>query len=126
MRGGEALRWVGFDTETFRGEVKLLASSSGRFLENGTTEQFLKFLWEEMPNLHDAGVFYNLRFDASAILRDAAKLTPDAVRSGDFVVGQYHVHHVPGKAPSQYNFVPLACLDLQVRKGTPARAASFR
>ena len=98
MRGGEALRWVGFDTETFRGRAKLLASSSGRFLENGTTESFLKFLWDEMPNLHDAGVFYNLRFDASALLRDAAKSTPDAVRSGDFVVGPYHVHHVPGKA----------------------------
>jgi hypothetical protein len=67
-------------------------------LESPTTEQSIDFIYRALPSIHDAGTFYNLRFDASAILRDIAQSDGDSVRSGDFVVGDYRVHHVPGKA----------------------------
>ena len=103
MRANEARRWVGFDCETFRGQVKLLAASDGSTIESPTTDEAITFLYEHLPHLADAGTFYNLRFDASAMLRDAALTDPKGVRSGDFVVGdrtagQYRVHNVPGKA----------------------------
>ena len=98
MRGTKAKRWVGFDTETYRGEVKLLAASNGQHIESPTTERAIDFLYRNLSSIHDAGTFYNLRFDASAILRDAAASDPEGVRSGDFTVGDYRVHHVAGKA----------------------------
>ena len=98
MRATKPRRWVGFDTETFRGQVKLLAASSGQYVESPTTEVAIDFIYRQLPSIHDAGTFYNLRFDVSAILRGAAASDPDGVRSGDFYVGNYRVHHVAGKA----------------------------
>ena len=98
MKANLPTEWVGFDCETYRGAVKLLAASSGGFIEEPTTEEAIAFLYTYLPSISHAGTFYNLRFDASAILRDAALSDPAGVRSGDFEVGRYRVHHVPGKA----------------------------
>ena len=98
MRGTKSKNWVGFDTETCLGSVKLLAASNGQYIEMPSTIQAIDFLYRQLPSIHDAGTFYNLRFDASAILRDAALSDPDNVRAGDFEAGSYQVHHVPGKA----------------------------
>ena len=98
MKATQAKRWVGFDTETFRGQVKLLAASNCHSIETPTTEAAIDFIYRQLPSIHDAGTFYNLRFDVSAILRDVAATDPTGVRSGDFIVGKYHVHHVAGKA----------------------------
>ena len=98
MRATKPRRWVGFDTETFRGQVKLLAASTGQYVESPTTEVAIDFIYRQLPSIHDAGTIYNLRFDVSAILRGAATSDPEGVRSGDFYVGNYRVHHVAGKA----------------------------
>ena len=98
MRGTRSKNWVGFDTETCLGTVKLLAASNGQYIEMPSTIQSIDFLYRQLPSIHDAGTFYNLRFDASAILRDAALSDPENVRAGDFEIGTYRVHHVPGKA----------------------------
>lgn len=61
---------VGFDTETFEGCVKLLASSTGRYIETSDTEDLFDFLYSTLENSDaDFGVFWNLGFDFGAIAK---------------------------------------------------------
>ncbi len=58
----------GFDTETFQGQVKLLACSDGAYVETDRTDDLLDFLYQ-----HGRGssynVWWNMGFDVSVILR---------------------------------------------------------
>ncbi|MHC1567536.1 MAG: DNA polymerase [Candidatus Syntropharchaeia archaeon] len=58
----------GFDTETYRGYARLICVSDGRFLYGSSIEEILDFLsyfrYENSYNF-----FYNLRYDAYAILK---------------------------------------------------------
>ena len=97
MKASFALRFVGFDTETCKGRVLVLCSPTDS-IEYPTTAQALRFIYDRIPYATGAGTFYNLRFDVSVILRDAAAEDPEGVRSGDFTHGGFRVHSVPGKA----------------------------
>ncbi len=57
----------GCDTETYRGFVKLLATSSGRFIETRETEALLQWLWTECRKTHN--VFWNVAYDLQCIMK---------------------------------------------------------
>lgn len=68
MAGGRVV--IGFDTETFEGNVKVLASSTGDYLETSDTEDLFDFLYRTLENTDaDFGVFWNLGFDFGAIAK---------------------------------------------------------
>ncbi|HEC96343.1 MAG TPA: hypothetical protein ENI59_01540, partial [Euryarchaeota archaeon] len=58
----------GFDTETYRGSVKLICEGRGRYLYDPTLEQVLEFLTHR-DYRGAINLFYNLRFDAQGILK---------------------------------------------------------
>ena len=90
--------WTGFDTETYLGGVKVLCASDGSYVENPFTADWMDFLYHHIAPNGGAGVFYNLRYDVSCLLRQVAQELPAEVRSGDFVAWGYHVHYQAGKA----------------------------
>jgi hypothetical protein len=57
----------GFDTETFRGKVKLLAGSHAQFIETPETEELLTWLWEHGKDTHN--VFWNVGYDLQCIVK---------------------------------------------------------
>ncbi len=60
---------LGFDSETFRGEVKLLACSNGNYIESHDTDELLDFLYFN-GRTAEHNVLWNIGFDISVILRD--------------------------------------------------------
>jgi len=59
---------VGWDTETYKGYVKLLANSRGEYIESMNTIELLDFLFEYGDNLYN--VFYNINYDLGSILKE--------------------------------------------------------
>ena len=58
---------VGWDTETYKGYVKLLANSEGKYIESSNTLELLDFLFENGDNQYN--VFYNINYDLGSILK---------------------------------------------------------
>jgi len=58
---------IGWDTETFKGFVKLLANSNGQYIESSNTLELLDFLFENGNNEYN--VFYNINYDLGSILK---------------------------------------------------------
>lgn len=60
------LPWRGLDTETCRGDVRLIADCEGHLLWDPTPQEKLAFLYDTTRR----GVFWNLRYDIECILKD--------------------------------------------------------
>jgi len=58
---------IGWDTETYKGYVKLLANSEGKYIESSNTLELLDFLFENGDNQYN--VFYNINYDLGSILK---------------------------------------------------------
>ena len=59
---------IGFDTETYKGYVKVLTDSKGKYLESSDTMKLLDFLYNEGKN-SDYNVFYNIEYDLGSIIK---------------------------------------------------------
>ena len=62
------MRILGFDTETFEGQVKVLACSDGSFIESSDTDSLLDFIYERGKEA-DLSVLWNIGFDVGCIVR---------------------------------------------------------
>jgi hypothetical protein len=75
----------GFDTETYEGEVKLLAFSDtdnkSGYIETNNTVELLDFLYENGKD-SQYNVFYNLSFDVSVILKEYINKDAPEIRGG--------------------------------------------
>jgi len=56
------------DTETYKGNVFLIADSDGRFLDEITPDSVIKFLFHKKYQ-NSTNFFYNLGYDADVILK---------------------------------------------------------
>lgn len=87
----------GFDTETYKGNVKLITSSDN-YKEPKTFADLLNFLWYNGKELN---FFYNLGFDFSVILKSYLLENPDMAKSVReiryFEFDDYKVSFVPNK-----------------------------
>ena len=93
----KAQEWVGLDTETTDGWVRVLATSEEEFIESRDSADLIDFIYQRLgPDR--PGVFYNLKYDAGCILKTAAMLDGAGVRSKEFTVGGYRIKLIPGKA----------------------------
>jgi len=84
-----------FDTETYRGNVKVVTCSDGAWLEPSYPLQVLDFLWR---HAREANFFFNIAFDAGAILKPF--LADHAFEDGVLEVPPYTVRYVNGKGMS--------------------------
>ena len=57
----------GFDTETYKGYVKVLTTSDNEYIESSNTIELLNFLFDKGNN--DYNVFYNIEYDLGSILK---------------------------------------------------------
>jgi hypothetical protein len=93
----------GYDTETYKGNVKLLACSDGSYIETNEAEKLLDFLSGKGKG-SDYNVFYNVAFDFSAIMKDFLLKNTQKMREqfkagqrSDYFVGKYHVKSIDTK-----------------------------
>ena len=107
---------VGFDTETYKGYVKVLTNSNGDFLESSDTLELLNFLFDKGNN--DYNLFYNIEYDLGSIIKEYVVKNGDslhkqfyekikAVQIGipnvedesgySFTIEQYHIVYLSGK-----------------------------
>ncbi len=59
---------IGFDTETFKGYVKVLANSNGAFIETSDSIELLDWLWHN-STINGYNVFYNINYDLASIIK---------------------------------------------------------
>lgn len=88
----------GFDTETSRGNIFLIADSEGSFLDDITPESVLEFLFSK--RYHNSWNFlYNLGYDAEVILKLLGKELNRYKRTGHLVFefDKYKLTYIPGK-----------------------------
>ena len=107
---------VGFDTETYKGYVKVLTNSNGDFLESSDTLELLNFLYDKGNN--DYNLFYNIEYDLGSIIKEYVVKNGDSLHkqfydrlkaiqigipnvedeSGySFTIEQYHIVYLTGK-----------------------------
>jgi hypothetical protein len=92
----------GLDTETYRGNVFLIADSDGRFLDDITIDNILSFLFHKKYQ-GSWNFFYNIDYDAGSIL----KLLPKNIlelykqkRQLRFEYKKFKIHYIPKKCLS--------------------------
>ncbi len=61
------MKIIGWDTETYKGFVKVLTNSEGQFLESSDTIELLNFLF--FNSKADYNVFFNIGYDLGSILK---------------------------------------------------------
>jgi len=87
------------DTETYKGDIFLIADSDGRFLDKIMPKSVISWLFSK--KYHGAwNFFYNLSYDAEVILK---LLGPElnryrSTRKLDFWYENYHLEYFPGKS----------------------------
>ena len=74
---------IGFDTETYKGYVKVLTDSNGKYLESSDTLELLDFLYNEGKN-SDYNVFYNIEYDLGSIIK------PYVIENGERLHKQFY------------------------------------
>jgi len=84
-----------FDTETFRGNIKVITCSDGAWLEPGRPIDVLDFLWHHGKSIN---FFYNIAFDVGAILKPF--LTEYSMKDGVLEVPPYTLKYINGKGMS--------------------------
>ncbi len=102
-RGRVPIVWKGYDTETFKGYVKILCASDGQCIEPNVEEytvQLLNWLWSKGD-----GFFFNIEYDLAAILKPWILKNRKNVDKDkyDYVIGDFQVRHYPNKAFSIKN-----------------------
>ncbi|MEM4066650.1 MAG: hypothetical protein QXV17_07310 [Candidatus Micrarchaeaceae archaeon] len=63
------MKIIGYDTETYKGYVKVLANSEGEYIETSDTIKLLDFLFRTGYK-SDYNVFYNLEYDLGSIIKE--------------------------------------------------------
>ncbi|QLH03000.1 DNA polymerase [Nitrosopumilus cobalaminigenes] len=87
------------DTETYKGDIFLIADSDGRYLDKITPESVIKWLF--CKKYHGSwNFFYNLSYDAEVILKLLGSELYRYRFTGklDFWWGDYHLEYFPGKS----------------------------
>ena len=74
---------IGFDTETYKGYVKVLTDSNGKYLESSDTIELLDFLYNEGKE-SDYNVFYNIEYDLGSIIK------PYVIENGERLHKQFY------------------------------------
>jgi len=81
-----------FDTETYKGDIKVITCSNGAWLEPSSPVQVLDFLWQ---NAKQINFFYNISFDAGAIFKPF--LAENPMESGILQIDRYKIRYINGK-----------------------------
>jgi hypothetical protein len=86
------------DTETYQGNVFLIADSDGRFLDEITPENIIKFLFHKKYQ-NSANFFYNLGYDAEVILKllGSELFRYRKTRKLSFIFQDYKIEYYPNK-----------------------------
>jgi hypothetical protein len=80
---GIDMRVVGWDTETFQGRVKCLATSTGRVVESSDPDTLLAAIVDEGRNA-DLLVTWNLDFDVGAVLKPYVESHVEVLRESHY------------------------------------------
>ncbi|MCH7561364.1 MAG: DNA polymerase [Thaumarchaeota archaeon] len=87
------------DTETYKGDIFLIADSDGRFLDKITPKSVISWLFSK--KYHGTwNFFYNLSYDAEVILKllGSELFRYRSTRKLDFWFEEYHLEYFPGKS----------------------------
>ena len=86
------------DTETYKGNIYLIADSEGRFLDKITPESCLKFLFSKRYQ-GSWNFFYNIGYDAEVILKLLGNGLNLYKANGklEFKVGEWKIKYIPNK-----------------------------
>lgn len=87
------------DTETYNGDIFLIADSDGRYLDKHITAgSVLEWLFDKKYQ-GAWNYFWHLGYDASVILKLLGKnlMSYASTRRLDFVYGEYRLQYIPGK-----------------------------
>ena len=86
------------DTETYEGDIFLIADSEGWYLDKITPEAVLKFLFHKRYQ-NSWNFFYNLSYDAEVILKllSSELFRYNQTRDLSFEFGEFRVQYVPNK-----------------------------
>jgi len=82
-----------FDTETYRGDVKVITCSDGAWLEPQSPTEVLDFLWHHAT---DINFFFNISYDFGAIVKPFLK-AGETLEGGRLKIGKYRIKYVNGK-----------------------------
>jgi len=92
--------FIGFDTETYHGSVKVLCASDGQCIEPTHTDytiELLQWLYEKAKD--KVGFFFNIEYDMAAILKPWILNHKIEMRDGyAYKIGDYKVRQFPNKA----------------------------
>lgn len=86
------------DTETYKGNVFLIADSDGRYLDEITPESVIRFLFRK--KYQDSwNFFYNITYDAEVILKLLGKELNNykKTRKLEFECGDFKIEYIPNK-----------------------------
>lgn len=90
-----------FDTEAYRGNLKVICSADGEYYEYDSPVNLLEWL---IANSSDLNYFYNLDYDFSVILKPILKALGKKVKDKDkFEYNGYTIRYISGKAFSITN-----------------------
>ncbi|MCA9827126.1 MAG: DNA polymerase, partial [Nitrosopumilus sp.] len=86
------------DTETWRGDIFLIADSDGRFLDDITPDSAIQFLFSKKYQ-NTWNFFYNLSYDAEVILKllDQELFRYNLTRKLEFYHHDYKIEYIPSK-----------------------------
>jgi len=87
------------DTETYHGDIFLIADSDGRYLDKITPKSVIEWLFSK--KYHGTwNFFYNLSYDAEVILKllGTELFRYRSTRKLDFWFEKYHLEYFPGKS----------------------------
>lgn len=87
------------DTETFNGNIFLIADSDGRYLDDITADSVLDFLFSRKYE-NSWNFFYNITFDGEVILKLLGKalFAYSKTRKLSFKHDDYHIKFIPSKS----------------------------
>lgn len=85
------------DTETYKGEARLISDSFGNYLYDADVDAILHFLTHNRFR-HNHIFSYNLKFDAEAVLKMLPRHNvQDLVDTGQTDYSVFHLKYIPGK-----------------------------
>ena len=77
------MKIIGWDTETYKGFVKVLTNSEGQFLESSDTIELLNFLF--FNSKADYNVFFNIGYDLGSILKPYIQAREKMLRNWELI-----------------------------------------
>ena len=89
-----------FDTETYKGNLKVICSPDNYFEYQNNPNDLLKWL---VNNSKELNFFYNLDFDTSVIIKSFLPLDKRIKNTGKFTYGNYTFRYLSGKSFSIQN-----------------------